>query len=169
VPAGTPRGQKILAAQGIEVTGRLSARHSIGCGGIIFVFVLIMIAVSVFNRTTNPIPAESTTTPTVGEEPTDAQKAAAIQAAQKAKAAAVKKASADRALQFNQDLAAKGDSFGLLRMGERYRDGDGVEKDLVKSRGYFTKAVAAGDPSAADELAKLPKPSDSTNTLSERQ
>ena len=158
VPAGTPRGKKILAAQGIEITGRLSARRTIGCVGIIFIFLLVMVAVSVCNRSTNPKSTQTITVPPVAEEPTEAQKAAAAQAARKAKANAVKQSSADRALQYNQDLAAKGDSYRLLRMGERYRDGDGVEKDLVKSRDYFTKAVITGNPSAAEELAKLPKP-----------
>jgi hypothetical protein len=60
-----------------------------------------------------------------------------------------------RALKFNQDLADKGDAYGLLRMGERYRDGDGVPKDLNKAREYFTKAIAAGSPPAAEELEKL--------------
>jgi hypothetical protein len=59
-----------------------------------------------------------------------------------------------RALKFNQDLADKGDAYGLLRMGERYRDGDGVPKDLNKAREYFTKAIAAGSPTAAEELEK---------------
>jgi hypothetical protein len=58
-------------------------------------------------------------------------------AAAKAKAEASKKAGAAAALKSNQNAAAKGDSFGLMRMGERYRDGDGVEKDLVKARDYF--------------------------------
>ena len=56
---------------------------------------------------------------------------------------------------FNQAQADQGDPVGLLRMGERYRDGDGVPKDLAKARDYLTKAVAAGEPSAADELSKL--------------
>ena len=61
-----------------------------------------------------------------------------------------------RALKANQDAAAKGDSFGLMRMGERYRDGEGVEKDLSKARDYLQKAADAGSPTAKDELSKLP-------------
>lgn len=72
------------------------------------------------------------------------------------KAVAVKKAAQDKALKFNQDLAAKGDAYGLLRMGERYRDGDGVTKDLTKARDYLTKAAAAGSPTAEDDLKNLP-------------
>ena len=78
-------------------------------------------------------------------------------AAAKAKAAAAKKAGEEKALKSNQAAAEKGDAYGLLRMGERYRDGDGVAKDLPKAREYFTKAVAAGSPSAQEELDQLPK------------
>lgn len=82
-------------------------------------------------------------------------------AAAKAKVAADKKANDEKGLKYNQELAAKGDPYGLLRMAERYRDGDGVPKDLAKARDYFAKAVTAGSPSAADELLKLDQ---STNT-----
>jgi TPR repeat protein len=81
-----------------------------------------------------------------------AQKLAAERAAAANKAA---KAAQERALKYNQDQADKGDPTGLLRMGERYRDGDGVPKDLSKAREYFTKAVNAGSPTAADALSKL--------------
>jgi hypothetical protein len=60
------------------------------------------------------------------------------------------------ALKYNQDLADKGDPAGLLRMGERYRDGDGVEKDLAKAKDYLTKAAADGSPTAAEELKQMP-------------
>lgn len=60
-----------------------------------------------------------------------------------------------RALKFDQDQAAKGDEYGLLRMAERYRDGEGVEKDLTKAKEYFSKAITAGSPTAADELKEL--------------
>ena len=71
------------------------------------------------------------------------------------KADAAKKAVQAKVLKSNQYLADKGDEYGLLRMGERYRDGDGVPKDLAKAKDYLTKAAAAGSPSAADELSKL--------------
>ncbi|MGD0017570.1 MAG: hypothetical protein ABSC38_08675 [Verrucomicrobiia bacterium] len=60
-----------------------------------------------------------------------------------------------KVLKLNQDQAARGEPYGLLRMGERYRDGDGVPKDLAKARDYLSKAAAAGEPSAADELSRL--------------
>ena len=68
----------------------------------------------------------------------------------------VKQAKLDKLLKYNQDAADRGDAYGLLRMGERYRDGDGVPKDLTKARDYLTKASTAGSPSADDELKKLP-------------
>jgi len=86
--------------------------------------------------------------------------------AAKAKVAADKKAGEEKGLKYNQELAAKGDPYGLLRMGERYRDGDGVPKDLAKARDCFTKAVAAGSPSAADELSGLDR---STNAATTKQ
>jgi hypothetical protein len=64
-------------------------------------------------------------------------------------------AAKNNALKFNQDQAAKGDSIGLQRMGERYRDGDGVPKDLDKARDYFEKAQKAGNFLVDDELKKL--------------
>ena len=83
-------------------------------------------------------------------------------AAAKQKLEAQKQAVQDRVLKNNQELADRGDPYGLLRMGERYRDGDDVPKDLAKARDYFTKAVAAGDPSAAAELSKLNQPAAAT-------
>jgi TPR repeat protein len=73
--------------------------------------------------------------------------------------AAAKKAGDDKALAANEDAAAHGDPYGLLRMGERYRDGDGVETNLDLARGYLTRAAAAGDLMASNELVVLP-PSD---------
>jgi hypothetical protein len=69
--------------------------------------------------------------------------------------AAGKKASDEKVLKWHLEQAEKGDSFGLLRMGEHYRDGDGVPQDLNKAREYFSRALAAGSPSAADALSKL--------------
>lgn len=75
---------------------------------------------------------------------------------QLAEIAARKKATAQNALEANEDAAAAGDAYGLLRMGERYRDGDGVETNLVKARVYFLRAADAGNQDATNELAKLP-------------
>lgn len=82
-----------------------------------------------------------------------------IEAAKKAareKAEAMKNIANAKALAANEAAAEKGDAYGLLRMGERYRDGDGVEKDLIKAKDYLQKSADAGSPTAADELKKLP-------------
>jgi hypothetical protein len=85
------------------------------------------------------------------DETLDDQRRAAAEKADDAK-----KAIQAKDLKSNQDMADKGDEYGLLRMGERYRDGDGVEKDLAKAKDYLTKAADAGSPTAADELKQLP-------------
>ena len=90
-----------------------------------------------------------------------AEQNAKLKAEADAKAAETRKkieiadAAKAKALKSNQDEAAKGDAYGLLRMGERYRDGDGVEKDLAKAKEYLQKAADAGSPTAAEELSKL--------------
>ena len=60
------------------------------------------------------------------------------------------------ALKYNKDQADKGDAYGELRMGERYRDGDGVDKDLAKAKDYLQKSADQGDLTASNELANLP-------------
>jgi hypothetical protein len=85
--------------------------------------------------------------------------------AQRAKEAsdAKKQAVADKALKYNQEQADKGDPIGLEDMGERYRDGNDVPKDLNKAREYFEKAKIAGNPLVDDELKKMDQsPTDST-------
>jgi hypothetical protein len=77
-------------------------------------------------------------------------------AAAKAKADAAKKSAEDKALKFNQDASAQNDPYGLLRMGERYRDGEGVAKSLPQARDYLARAAAAGNLTASNELANLP-------------
>lgn len=60
-----------------------------------------------------------------------------------------------KSLKYNQEQASKGDAIGLLRMGERYLTGDGVEKDLVKARYYLSRSAALGIASAAELLKQL--------------
>lgn len=79
-------------------------------------------------------------------------------AAAKAKVAEAKRAGAEKALAANQAAADKGDAYGLLRMGERYRDGEGVEKDLTKAKDYLGRAAVAGSPSATEALKQLKSP-----------
>jgi hypothetical protein len=66
-----------------------------------------------------------------------------------------KQAILDKALQYDETLASKGDDFGLLRMGERYRDGEGIQKDREKAIDYLSRAVMAGSPAASNELSQL--------------
>lgn len=89
--------------------------------------------------------------------PTAEQIAARQKLIADAKAAVVEKknAIAARVLQENEDSAERGEPYGLLRMGERYRDGHGVARDLAKSQDYLERAAAAGSQSAADELEQL--------------
>jgi len=65
------------------------------------------------------------------------------------------RASQERVFKYNKDLADKGDSYAMFRVGQLYRDGLGVEKDLSKSKTYFQKALEAGSPEASKELKKL--------------
>jgi hypothetical protein len=60
-----------------------------------------------------------------------------------------------RVLKSQQELADQGDRYGEYRMGLRYRDGDGVPKDLVKARELLQKSAGQGYPDAAAELAKI--------------
>ncbi|HXB60901.1 MAG TPA: SEL1-like repeat protein [Candidatus Acidoferrales bacterium] len=76
--------------------------------------------------------------------------------------AAARKAANDKAVAANEAAAASGDAYGLLRMGERYRDGDGVETNLDLARSYLSRAAAAGDTTASKELAALPAASDAS-------
>lgn len=60
-----------------------------------------------------------------------------------------------KAVDFNRLSAEKGDAFGQFRMGERYRDGDGVPKDPTKAREFFEKAAAQGHSEAKAALEKM--------------
>lgn len=82
--------------------------------------------------------------------------------AEQRKQEAKKQAAQDKILKSNQDAAERGDTYGLLRMGERYRDGEGVTKDLTKARTYLSKAADAGSVTAAEDLSKLSQISDNS-------
>ena len=90
------------------------------------------------------------------KEQIESAKAAAAQAASQRKAAT--QAAEQRALEWNQKQAAKGDAFGEFRMGERYRDGDGVEQDLSKAREFFQKSAEQGNAAAVQALKDLNRP-----------
>jgi hypothetical protein len=66
----------------------------------------------------------------------------------KDKEAEKQRATAEKVLALDQAQADKGDPVALLHMGERYRDGNGVEKDSAKANEYFKKADEA---TAAEE------------------
>ncbi len=57
--------------------------------------------------------------------------------------------------EYDLKLASDRDAYGLLRMGQRYRDGDGVMASDTKAQQCLTNAVRLGDPSAACILGSL--------------
>jgi hypothetical protein len=60
-----------------------------------------------------------------------------------------------KALNANHAGAPRGDSYDEYRMGQRYRDGDGVAKDLKKAREWLAKAATQGNKDASRELNEL--------------
>ncbi len=66
---------------------------------------------------------------------TEEEKAAAVSAKSKTDA---------KVLAFHQELADKGDAYGQYKMGVRYLNGDGVDKDPQKARDLLAKAAAQG-------------------------
>jgi len=78
-------------------------------------------------------------------------------AAHKAEVETKKEIAAAKALESDQAAAARDDTYGLLRMAERYRNGEGVETNLVKARVYFMRAAEAGSTTASNALIKLNK------------
>jgi TPR repeat protein len=85
---------------------------------------------------------------------TDEEKAAASAAAAESRAEGSRALLAP-ALKFYQGLADQGDAYGQFRMGEFYRDGDALPKDLTKAKEFFAKAAAQGNPAAASALERL--------------
>jgi TPR repeat protein len=71
----------------------------------------------------------------------------------KEKLAREKADAAANALAWNQKQAEAGDAYGLLRMGERYLHGDGVETNADRARDYLARAAALGNARAKEELA----------------
>ena len=77
---------------------------------------------------------------------------------QKAQIVANKSKTTAKVLAWQEDLAKQGDAYGQYKMGMRYLNGDGVDKDLAQARDLFTKSSAQGNHDAADALAKMPAP-----------
>jgi hypothetical protein len=63
-----------------------------------------------------------------------------------------------RVLKWQQELAEEGNAYGEYQMGLRYRDGNGVPRDLNKAREWLKKAADQGDTDAASLLANLTPP-----------
>jgi TPR repeat protein len=61
------------------------------------------------------------------------------------------------ALAWNQSQAEKGDAYSQCRMGERYRDGEGVARDLRQACAWLAKSAAQGNPRAIKALLELQK------------
>ena len=62
-----------------------------------------------------------------------------------------------KALAWDQSQAEQGEAYGQLRMGERYRDGDGVAKDLVMAQSWLSKSAYQGNSHAIKALSELLK------------
>jgi hypothetical protein len=77
------------------------------------------------------------------------------ESARKAAVAARQAASDAALLKSHQELAAQGDAYGLLCMGERHLSGDGVEKSQAIARKYLEQAAAKGSAAAARALDQL--------------
>lgn len=56
---------------------------------------------------------------------------------------------------YDESLATAGDEYGLLRMGQRYRDGDGVPESDTKARELLARAAKMGDVPAAILMANM--------------
>lgn len=63
--------------------------------------------------------------------------------------------SAAEAMTYDLNLAKQGDSFGCMRMGQRYVEGDGVPRDDIKARYFLSKAARQGNAVAAITLDQL--------------
>jgi len=84
-------------------------------------------------------------------EEAKARQEAALKAELEASAAKL----AAKVLQETEALAAEGDPYAEMRMGERYLNGEGVKKNLIQARTYLQQAAAQGSPTAVEELDKL--------------
>lgn len=58
-------------------------------------------------------------------------------------------------VEYDLKLVANKDNYGILRMGQRYRDGDGVTPSDAKAQQFFASAAREGDSAAAILLENL--------------
>jgi len=68
-------------------------------------------------------------------------------------------------LQSDLELAGQGDPYGLIRMGTRYRDGDGVAVNIPKAIDFLAESAKRGDVIAAGLLERV-NPVIPTNMIS---
>lgn len=61
----------------------------------------------------------------------------------------------EAALEWLQKAVDAGDKFSAWRLGNMYKKGQGVEKDLDKAISVYSQSFAAGDLSSASELADI--------------
>jgi TPR repeat protein len=76
------------------------------------------------------------------------------------------------AAKWYRKLADQGDKFARFRLGEMYRDGEGVQRDYAAALRWFNLAAASGYPygsAARDELARKMTPAQIAKTLRLRQ
>ncbi|HMP82775.1 MAG TPA: hypothetical protein PKA41_08755 [Verrucomicrobiota bacterium] len=57
-----------------------------------------------------------------------------------------------KVLAWHQELAARGDAYGQLRMGERYLTGEDVEIDVIKAVEFLRASAAQGNTTASNLL-----------------
>jgi TPR repeat protein len=74
---------------------------------------------------------------------------------QKEHAAQAKTTTESKVLAWHEELAKNGDAYGEYKMGMRYLNGDGVDKDPAQARDLLNKSAAQGNQDAKDALAKL--------------
>ena len=61
----------------------------------------------------------------------------------------------DADLSFDRRLAGNGDAYGELRMGQRFRDGDGVAPSDAMAEGFLARSALHGDATASVLLSRL--------------
>lgn len=158
VPAGTPRGANILAAQGIAVTGGIHRVPSIGCGGLIGIGFLLLMLFSICSNQHTSHPSdppkvrnagsENGTThehaPAVRLDPAAHESAQARIAAEGLKEAE-RKSQADLAtFRFHKERAVAGNPVSMRRLAELYQSGIGCEANTNAAAAWAKAAAEVG-------------------------
>lgn len=121
VPAGTPRGAKILGGQGIAVTGTIRRLPSIGCAGWIAIGIVAMLGFSVCSEFfgCRAQPTAPAARPAATESETLRGEILAEQ--QKTLAENRKEAAAAATLKFHLERATAGNESSQRRLAELYQ------------------------------------------------